>query len=314
MMKNKETTKKIIKVILTIAASIVSLLILLIIIEMPRWIGDYKYEIHLLKGEATICGYRGGENVVVPSKIGPFKIKYISNSTFKDNDNIKSVFIPADLDSSVEVWIDGCNNLETVEWEKGRKVIRDSIGRCGNIKHIIIPDGVERFEGYISFYNSDEDIYFPKSLYYFHTSGIDCDYLQEKHADKKYYVIGDGILLFYNGNLSEDIVIPDGIKSIGCLFYSDESATNRKLYMPDSIERIRMDIDENEEVFFGNEEFKEIEFYGFMEGTVVAPAGSYMENYCKENGYNFRAMTKEEEEIWKLKTTSVPPEEIAYQN
>ncbi len=50
-----------------------------------------------------------------------------------------------------------------------------------------------------------------------------------------------------------------------------------------------------------------------VKGTIVAPANSYIEQYCKENGYNFRVMTDEEEAEWREKTEAAASE-ITYQD
>ena len=44
----------------------------------------------------------------------------------------------------------------------------------------------------------------------------------------------------------------------------------------------------------------------------MAPAGSYVEEYCKENNLKFRPMTEEEEKEWREKT-EVAASEITYQ-
>ena len=49
-----------------------------------------------------------------------------------------------------------------------------------------------------------------------------------------------------------------------------------------------------------------------IKGTIVAPANSYVEHYCEENGYRFRVMTEEEETEWREKTETAASE-ITYQ-
>ena len=47
--------------------------------------------------------------------------------------------------------------------------------------------------------------------------------------------------------------------------------------------------------------------------TGIAPAGSPMAKYCEENNINFKAMTEEEEAIWREKTEAAASE-ITYQD
>jgi hypothetical protein len=69
-------------------------------------------------------------------------------------------------------------------------------------------------------------------------------------------------------------------------------------------------------VFFGNGKIENLDLnYNRtgIKGTIVAPANSFMERYCKENGYdNFRVMTADEEKEWRDKTEAAVSE-ITYQ-
>jgi hypothetical protein len=127
-------------------------------------------------------------------------------------------------------------------------------------------------------------------------------------------VVGDSVLLFFNGDYNQDVVIPQGVKCFDGFILKDDTVS-RNVYIPDTISILLTQVSEGDTFYFGNEEINSIDLNGMsygVNGTIVAPVGSYMEQYCKENGYNFRAMTEEEEKEWREKTEAAASE-ITYQ-
>jgi hypothetical protein len=50
-----------------------------------------------------------------------------------------------------------------------------------------------------------------------------------------------------------------------------------------------------------------------IQGTIVAPEGSFLESFCQENNIKFRVMTYEEKTICEEKTNSVT-DKVVYAN
>ena len=84
------------------------------------------------------------------------------------------------------------------------------------------------------------------------------------------------------------------------------------MYIPESMIELNVKILEKCEAYFGTNEIKGLDKCT-IDGTVVAPEGSYMQKYFKDNGIKFRAMTEEEETIWREKTEAAATE-ITYQD
>ena len=137
--------KKIRLVLLLLIICIVLVLLVPKFIFLKHWVGDYQIQIDKNLKTVTICGYRGDEEVVIPTTIGPFKVRYITDETFEDNLSITSVFIPADYGSFLE--LSGCINLKKIEFEEGTKVTKACVNGCTSLEEVIIPEGVEEIRG-----------------------------------------------------------------------------------------------------------------------------------------------------------------------
>ncbi len=276
------------------------------------WEGDFKIEVNDELKTVEIYGYQGDGNLVIPSEIESYKVDYIDD--FIENEDIISVYIPLELDPEVKTIFDNCNNLNKIEYAKGTKTINTEVFDCNNLKELVIPEGVEEVSGCFLRCKALEEISFPSSLRV--ASGYDFKGTKfaELHKNEKYYVVGDGVLLFFNGNSNLDIVIPEGVKCFDD-YISKEEVTPRNIYIPDSISVLRIQLDDWDTLFIGDGEIERLELNSLSEGikgTIVAPANSYAEQYCKENGYRFRVMTEEEEAEWREKTEAAASE-ITYQ-
>jgi hypothetical protein len=133
------------------------------------------------------------------------------------------------------------------------------------------------------------------------------------NGDFIYYDEGLTILEGYEGN-GGDIVIPDGVKCFDD-YISKEEVTPRNIYIPDTISVLRIQLDDWDTLFMGDGEIERLDLNCLskgIKGTIVAPANSYIEQYCKEKGYRFRVMTDEEEKKWREKTEAAASE-ITYQ-
>lgn len=282
-----------------------------------RWVGDYKISFVEFPSTVSINDYRGDGDVEIPSKIGLFKVIHISDSIFEENEKITSVFFPPDLNLDMPIDIYACSNLVKIEFAEGTTKIDLNVKFCDNLKEVVIPEGVEEIDGQFYGCLSLDKIKFPSTLKSASKRAFGESKFIEMHENDKYYMVGDNVL-FYFGAYDEDIIIPQGTKCFDDSVYTTDSSKNidqRNIYIPESVTILDIQIYDYDTVFFGNGELEFLDLNCRLDGingTIVAPANSYMEQYCKENGYNFRVMTDEEEKEWREKTEAAIAE-ITYQ-
>lgn len=113
-----------------------------------------------------------------------------------------------------------------------------------NIKSVRIPEGVTKI-GYGAFYHCDvlSDVTIPSSVTYIDEYAFDNTLYMKKFmsdiSGDKFLIVGDGILLAYNGS-DETVNIPDNVKSIAAGSFS-ENESIRQVYVPDSCKLIDSD-------------------------------------------------------------------------
>ncbi len=280
---------------------------------MTCWIGDYKCRFDMPQKEAYIVGYRGNGDVVLPKKILFCDVIGYRDEVFKENDDVQTVYISNNPKKRVSTELYGCKNLTKVTYEEGTKVSYNYFFTdCENLDTVIFPNGMEYIYGSGAFAKTNiADVYIPKTVKYMDGVFRDTPFA-EKHKEDKYYVAGDGVLVLYNGP-QDEIVIPEGVQSIGDEVLSIfDRADNASIYVPESVKILSIILSEDDILYIGNGEYDlgNIDSY---KGTFVAPAGSYMEQFCKDNNLNFRAMTEEEEATWREKTEAATSE-IVYQD
>ncbi|MFP4698374.1 MAG: leucine-rich repeat domain-containing protein [Eubacteriales bacterium] len=145
----------------------------------------------------------------------------------------KEVKVPAEIDGKKVIGMESHtfqedSNVEKIVIEDGIKEIEDkAFYRCSKLETIVFPGsitsiGVESFYGTSWFENQ----------------------INNKTSD--FIIIGDGILLLYNGN-SEEVIVPEDVKIIGNKAFDYYSGIRRdyfrgsnikKVILPESITRI----------------------------------------------------------------------------
>lgn len=290
-----------------------------IAISLDYWVGDYKCDFIISKGVVVITGYRGDGDVYIPSEILGFRVARVEKEVFKDNDDVTSITISKDfrtdlsykgLDFEYYMFVENCNNLKSIKFEEGSTVTDIDVTNCHELTEVSFPDGMERLAGRIVGCEKLGEVKIPKTVWYIEPLFFGNTKFERAHAKDNYYVAGDDALVFYNGSENKEVVIPKGIKSVGDVFTNSEDEYN--LYFSESIQSVDTYLTKRDIAYFGNETFRFIDLGYYCEGTVVAPAGSPMAKYCEENNINFKAMTEEEEAIWREKTEA--PAEITYQD
>ena len=136
------------------------------------------------------------------------------------------------------------NNQDDFVIPVGTKEIgRFSFARS-SIKNVRIPEGVTKI-GYGAFYHCDvlSDVSIPSSVTYIDEYAFDNTLYMKKFmsdiSGEKFLIVGDGILLAYNGS-DETVNIPDSVKSIAAGCFS-ENESIKQVYVPDSVRLIDSD-------------------------------------------------------------------------
>ena len=296
-----------------IAVAIVLVLIVLcaVLIYLSRfdyWIGDYKYHFYLDSRKVYILDYRGEAEVLsIPQKVGPFSVGYIEPHIFDENEYIEEVVVGK---NNGQVFFSNCKNLETISFEDNIKVLNYALSGCNKIKAVNFPEGIEQITMGFHDCMGLSDVYIPKSVVKISRMAFQGTQFEKNHLNDKYYVAGNDILVFCNIDLTDDVVIPDGIKNCCVYLIAADEYSDRKIYYPETLEYMEGVVFAEDTVFFGGEDFVEINIR--CEGLIVAPDDSPMAKYCKENNLNFRPMTKKEEKEWREKTEAAASE-ITYQ-
>ena len=276
-----------------------------------RMMTGYKYLISPIPfGNVRVTEYTGNDqNIIVPSYLMFFNTSDFNASVYQNNGNITSVYISEDI--RVIPSFDGCANLEQLTFSENSicKSV-DGFSRCINLNNVVLPESVERIEiGAFSGCVSLESIHIPDSVTYIGLAAFEKTLFEYYHRTDEYYVVGDNILLFYNGETSS-IAIPEGVKSVceGSLNDRyDKQSCSRCIYYPSTIVRIDPFIDSKTTVYCPVMSEIEIDEYyvNDIQGTIVAPEGSFLESFCQENNIKFRVMTYEEKTKCEEKTNSV---------
>lgn len=293
------------KVILGIIA--ILLLVLCLVVRYRNT--DYKFKLYL--DHAEIIEYMGQDKeVVIPERICGLKVTVLHSSAFEKNEMIESVKLPKYLEKIGASAFAECKNLVSMECGENLKRIGSfAFLDCSNLKNIYLNEGLVEI-GIMAFEGATEleSITIPKTVEkigesaFYGTGLSEVTFVGEKtnierfafdetpwqEQQKGFVIYGDNVLIDYNGE--ETIIrIPEGVRYISTGFYNLEI---KELYIPDTVigiddnnclqkENIKVYIPSSvtdiEEGFYNNE-------HGGV--IIVTTAGSYAEEFAKENGFN----------------------------
>ncbi|SDB57008.1 Leucine rich repeat-containing protein [Pseudobutyrivibrio sp. YE44] len=206
---------------------------------------------------------------------------------------------------SIDFWLDDCENIESLDIPDTVQNIQLHCDGCKKLKSVNLPVSIDRIHSMVfSDCTSLEEVKFPKTVKEIDLLILWGTPFEEKHKNDKYYVAGDGCLIF---NYANPGVVPNGVKN-SC---NEVGQDDHYIYYPDSLKIFDYsDVDYNTHCF-GAEEFEKINIDSKC--TIIAPEGSPMAKYCQENGLNYRPSTPEEEATRKQKTEAAASE-ITYQD
>lgn len=133
----------------------------------------------------------------------------------------------------------GSKNMTGYTMPENITAINDFSYARSNISSVTIPDTVTRI-GYAAFYHCDslKDVVIPKSVTDIEPFAFDnTEWMEDfKASNKEFLIVGDGILLAYNGGGSH-VTIPDGVKKIApYAFYKHNGLLS--VSMPDSLAEV----------------------------------------------------------------------------
>jgi len=201
----------------------------------------FKYELDYSKRACKILKYIGSlDNVTIPGTIKNCTVTIIGNGAFA-NSYFKSIIIPGSVSVIEQTAFDNCINLENITFSKGLISIEDAaFDNCTALLSIVLPDSVTSI-GANAFLDcrSLKDVVIPDNVIEIGSNAFSgTAWLKNS---KNFVVVGDGILIAYNGS-DNNIVIPEGVKKIenAVCVYNDinENDTIKSVVFPDSVKVI----------------------------------------------------------------------------
>ena len=218
--------------------------------------GDWDYVAN--NNGVTLTHYHGHEGeIAIPEILDGNTVTALEKELFKDNDQIRSIYIPNSVEKIGANAFNGCVSLKDVRLSQNLKSIESGLFRyCIQLEQIVIPfkvtsigsnafaDCVHLKEiilievttiGESAFNNcqSLETVFVSRKL-----SNVDADaFLDTPWLDNQkdeFVFIGQGILLKYNGS-SSDVVVPEGTTAISNAF--DGNKIIKSVVLPEGLLR-----------------------------------------------------------------------------
>lgn len=176
----------------------------------------------------------------------PSEVKIISKGAFSKAAYLSKISLSSTVESIDDYSFDGCTELSEIVLPEGLKTIgRRAFAECSSLSQIIIPDSVEEI-GIAAFYNSEslENITVGKGVKKISNSSFTGTPWFSNQ--KGFVIIGDGVLIGYNGT-ETSLEIPDNVKAIESLaFYfsttSFGSPIIEEIFIPDSVTKLGADM------------------------------------------------------------------------
>lgn len=248
-----------------------------------------KYNKEECKGESPVDFLefltRAKKSVIIPEGITE-----IGEKAFFWCLDLSNIILPFGITKIGESAFEWCTSLESIVIpESVTEIDKLAFVCCTNLQKVVIPESVEKI-GAGAFRHCENlvEISIPKKVKIGATAFIGCN----KLADEEGFIIVNSTLYHYVGKRKK-VIIPQGVTTIGDWALGESNIT--EVTIPKSVKTIednafiycnkltRIHIPENVTTI-GKCAFEECEKL-----TVHAPAGSYAEQYAKENNIPFVA-------------------------
>ena len=213
-------------------------------------------------GTGTFYGCESLTEIVIPEGI-----RVIGMSAFSDCVSLTSVSLPSTLETIDSAAFLGCAKIARMELPSSVKILGDSVfSGCQKLVKIEIPSSVI-FVG--------EDAFKGTS------------WLRSK-ASEDFIVVGDGVLVQYNGN-AKNIVIPDTVKRIPAYRFATLKTEPESFTIPSTVEYIAKEAfaalvekqgDSDEESYA----------YRMRYVKIIGRKGTYAETFANHEYYIFEAI------------------------
>ena len=213
-------------------------------------------------GTGTFYGCESLTEITIPEGI-----RVIGTSAFSDCVSLTSVSLPSTLETIDSAAFLGCAKIARMELPSSVKILGDSVfSGCQKLVKIEIPSSVI-FVG--------EDAFKGTS------------WLRSK-ASEDFIVVGDGVLVQYNGN-AKNIVIPDTVKRIPAYRFATLKTEPESFTIPSTVEYIAKEAfaalvekqgDSDEESYA----------YRMRYVKIIVRKGTYAETFANHEYYIFEAI------------------------
>ena len=289
-------------------------------------IGDYdcRFENGTGKLECSIVlqKYNGSDaNVVIPSHILLWKVKYIAEDFFTenglDNTTVETVVVPDSVEYISEKAFENCIVLRQIQLGKNIKAIgRKAFLRCLSLEQIEFPDSLTKIDGAaFGICTALKEITIPDSVQYIGDNAFaECTRLEKVTGGNGLTEIGNTVfegtqwlldyptesvilgkmLVAYKGN-EKDVYLEEGIVGVSPKAFYDIEVDS--IHMPDTLSYFNLRFSEEYinkhgkvKVYFPNS--NDIVFSQRMETLIpnfifVAPKDSSAIKYAQENGIEY---------------------------
>lgn len=259
-------------------------------------------------------------DVKIPDTIYDVPVREIAESAFANDTNLKSVSFGSNIKSLGDNCFGGCTNLKSIDFSVSASDIHIggySFTGCTGLESVIIPDNVVSV-GRGAFYgcSSLKNVTIPNSLIDIGGRAFaDTPWLKTKAKKNEFVIVGDGVLIDYNGKSSE-VKLPKKVKRISGAFAGNTKLKSVKLNtnarsigdmafmgcksletvaVPDGLEEIGND------AFYGCTNMKWLilkekvnsigdDAFGYCGALIYVEEGSKAEKYCIDKGMEYCIM------------------------
>lgn len=206
-------------------------------------------------------------------------ILYIGKNLYKAKADVSEVVVREGTLSICRYAFDRNNTLKEISFPVGLQYIdEEAFSSCGNLSKVILPDGLVRIkENAFNNCGVEELVISSTVAQIDHFAFQRCEKLKKLTIPGSVKVLGQN--LFDGCTSIETVKIEEGVRELSYgMFYNCSNL--KDIYIPGTVEKI------------DNKALNRAGWYGiypFLEVTIHAPAGSYAEQYAKENEIKFVA-------------------------